>query len=124
MGHASETPTQRFSFPKSRRLLHRRDFLRVQQQGKKHNLGPLLVCVLAQESDGPSRVGITTSRKVGKAHFRNRLRRLIREAARRFLLPEALAFDIVFIAKKNLPLTLEQDVVDRAVIRLVQRLRS
>ena len=119
--HSSPPPKRRYTFPKSRRLLYRREFLRVQNKGKRIHCGPLLVCVLPAERD-VGRVGITTSKKVGRAVFRNRLRRLIRDALRRLLLPEELPFDVVLIAKKGLPLTLDQEAIDRAIALLVRKL--
>lgn len=89
------------------------------------DIGPLLVFVLPRESL-PLRIGITTSRKVGKAVFRNRLRRLIRDAARRILLPlgSNLCFDVVFVAKKSLSLDIHQQEIDRALLTLLKRLQS
>lgn len=77
-------------------------------------------------SEQPLRIGITTSRKVGNAVFRNRMRRLVREAARRILIPQAgaLCFDIVVVVKKDLPDTLEQQAFDRAMVSLHKRLQK
>ena len=88
-------------FPKSRRLRKRREFLAVQQRGKKIHLRDVVVLCAARR--GCSRLGITASRKVGKATVRNRFKRLVREVWRRHrgLLPEGL--DMVFIAKRGAP---------------------
>ncbi len=116
-------PVAMFGFPKTRRLLKRAEFLRVQQNGQRMDAGPLLVFFLP--SDQPLRIGITTSRKVGDAVFRNRMRRLVREAARRILIPQVgdFCFDIVVVAKKDLPDTIHQDAVDRAMVSLHKRLQ-
>ncbi|MCK6511556.1 ribonuclease P protein component [Myxococcota bacterium] len=117
-------PAATFGFPKTRRLLKRAEFLRVQQGGQRIEAGPMLVFYLPSEQ--PLRIGITTSRKVGNAVFRNRMRRLVREAARRILIPQAgaLCFDIVVVVKKDLPDTLEQQAFDRAMVSLHKRLQK
>lgn len=99
--------------------------MQVQQRGQRMDVGPLLVFVHPRDLL-PLRMGITTSRKVGKAVFRNRLRRLIRDAARRLLLPgaELLHFDIVFVAKKGLALDISQQEIDQALLTLQKRLQS
>lgn len=57
----------------------------------------------------PTRLGVTVTRKVGRAHQRNRIKRLAREVFRqeRALLP--LGYDMVLVAKRNaLSFTLEE----------------
>jgi ribonuclease P protein component len=56
---------------------------------------------VAKNRFGFNRIGITTSKKIGKAHDRNRARRIIREAYR-LLLPrfsQDKGLDIVFVAR-------------------------
>jgi ribonuclease P protein component len=116
------SPRQRFRFPKHRRLLRRKEFLLVQRKGKRFHVGPLITCVRFVD-DQPSRVGITTSKRVGPAFVRTRIRRLIREAARRLLLPTfPNGIEVVFIAKNGLPYSLTQSEVDEAVNELIKRL--
>ncbi len=52
-------------------------------------------------SDGPLRVGITVSRKVGNACVRNLVKRRIREAVRRELDETLSGWDIVLIARRQ-----------------------
>ncbi|MBV1858982.1 MAG: ribonuclease P protein component [Nannocystaceae bacterium] len=57
----------------------------------------------------PTRLGVTVTRKVGRAHQRNRIKRLAREVFRqeRALLPPG--YDMVLVAKRNaLGFTLEE----------------
>ena len=57
----------------------------------------------------PTRLGVTVTRKVGRAHQRNRIKRLVREVFRqeRSRLPPG--YDMVWVAKRNaLNFTLEE----------------
>lgn len=75
------------------------DFRRLYR--KKGAVGASLVTYVAKNRLGFNRVGITTSKKIGKAHDRNRARRIIREAYR-LLLPrfsQDTGYDIVFVAR-------------------------
>ncbi len=73
-------PDERFR--KSERLHKRRDFLRVYAEGKRYN-SPLFT-IFARASERPvSRLGITVSRRIGRAVRRNRAKRLIREVFRK-----------------------------------------
>lgn len=69
----------------------------------------------------PTRLGITVSRKVGKAHTRNRIKRLLREAFRRQDWPAGL--DLVFVARHEHPADALTDVTHE-VADAVVRLRS
>lgn len=65
-------------FPKSARLLNSVDFRRVTTSGRR--FGGRFFLLFALETSGPSaRVGLTVSRKVGKAVVRNRVKRHVRE---------------------------------------------
>jgi len=69
-------------FPKSRRLRRRSEFQKVYKQGVRA-AGPLFsVFLLPRAEQAPGRVGLTVSRKVGKAVVRNRVKRWFREAIR------------------------------------------
>ena len=88
------SPT-RFNKPPG--LRKRREFLRVQNGGKRFR-GQLMALLIAPNDHHPARIGYTVSRKVGGAVVRNRVRRRLKEIAR--LHPEALVprFDHVIIA--------------------------
>lgn len=49
----------------------------------------------------PARLGITVSRKVGKAHDRNRVKRLLREVFRRARALLPVGIDIVAVARSE-----------------------
>jgi ribonuclease P protein component len=89
------------AFPKARRLRKRREFLPVQQSGSRIALPSAILLIAARADDGPARLGITVTRKFGGAVQRNRAKRLIREAFRRYpnLFPPGI--DVVLIPKTS-----------------------
>jgi len=70
------------SFPKAFRLLKREEFKRVYSGGKRV-VGRYVLIHALPNSLGHPRLGITVTKKSGKAVVRNRWKRLIREAFRR-----------------------------------------
>lgn len=82
-----------YSYPKSRRLRKRREFLKVSQRAKRLSGHLLIIEVARGSSQHPSRLGITASRHFGKAHDRNRFKRLVREAFRTSPIP--LGLDLI-----------------------------
>src|SRR5262245_3788977 len=68
-------------FPRAARIRSRREFLALGRSGQTRRLAHLVVIV--QRREGPSRLGLTVSRKIGGAVTRNRLKRRIREMFRR-----------------------------------------
>ncbi len=86
------------SFPKSVRLLERRDFLFLQQKGRKRHSQHFLVAT-APALGQYSRLGITTSRRFGNAIVRNRMKRLLREFFRTHKALIIPACDIVVIPR-------------------------
>lgn len=72
----------RFDLPKETRLAKRAEFLRVYEQGERIEGRFMTVFVLPNGLD-IQRVGITATKKaIGKAHDRNRAKRLLRESFR------------------------------------------
>jgi ribonuclease P protein component len=71
-----------FDFPKEARLRKRAEFLRVYEQGDRIEGRYMTVFVLPNALDR-HRVGMTATKKaIGKAHDRNRAKRLLRETFR------------------------------------------
>jgi ribonuclease P protein component len=81
------------------RLHKRRDFLRIYNQGKRIFTATLVAYVLGNRLDRP-RLGVTVSRKIGKAATRNRIKRRIRELFRTSKNPGTRGFDIVVNVRK------------------------
>ena len=99
-------------FPARLRIKQRRDFLRVQRGGSKHQLRHFIAFASPRKRDSagpadpaegplPTRLGITVTRKIGNAVKRNRIKRLVRDVFRvqRERLPPGL--DLVLVAKQQ-----------------------
>ncbi len=71
------------SFPKSGRLMRAPDFENVKRNGSARRGKLLTLSILPVENVAPFRVGFVTSRRVGGAVVRNRVRRRLREIVRR-----------------------------------------
>ncbi len=81
-----------------------KEFKRAYFQGK-FKAHPYLVTYLIKNRASSQRVGITTGKKIGKAHLRNRARRVIRAAYLncRDQIPFDGSYDIVFVAREQTP---------------------
>jgi ribonuclease P protein component len=69
--------------PAEERLRRRTDYLRCYRTGRRRH-GPLAIVYFVPNQLGHPRIGITASRKVGKAVVRHRLKRRIKETYRRW----------------------------------------
>ena len=91
------------ALPKRIRLAKRREFVRVYDTGQKV-FSRFAVLFFAASDQPHSRIGVTATKKLGKANVRNRLKRWTREVYRRQREPlglDALALDIVVNVKPN-----------------------
>ena len=80
------------------RLKKSAEFQRV-RANKRSWAHPLLVLYIAPNGLDISRVGISVTKRIGKAVARNRAKRLIREAVRHYLPGLPSGWDLVFIAR-------------------------
>ncbi len=83
-------------------LCRNNDFRRAYSKGKSF-VGPLAVSYVRKNRLGQTRVGITTSKKVGNAVQRNRSRRVLREAYRQLLPRVKPGYDLVLVARGKTP---------------------
>lgn len=91
------------ALPKEKRLAKRREFVRVYESGQKV-FSRYSVLFYAGNDLPHSRIGITATKKLGKANVRNRLKRWTREIYRRQREPlglDARPLDIVVNVKPN-----------------------
>ena len=92
----AETPSRvKLTFPSTKRLLRKRDFRRVYDEGKR-SVGKGVTFFYRVDGAGASRLGITITKKWGKAHERSRFKRVIREAFRTLypIFPAGLAINV------------------------------
>ncbi|SEM83371.1 ribonuclease P protein component [Lihuaxuella thermophila] len=81
------------------RLKRRNDFRRVFRAGESFANRQFVVYVFRRTEPGPSRIGISVSKKLGKAVVRNRIKRLIKEVTRHWIPVMKPRTDIVIIAR-------------------------
>ena len=113
-------------FPSTQRVRKRREFQEIQAQGRRFSTPSFTLLVHARSDASGPRLGITVSRKVGRAVLRSRTKRLIREAFRatRDMWPNDC--DLVIIAHRGGALSLQR-VVDEwraAEPALARRMRQ
>ena len=89
------------SFPRESRILRRKDYLTAQRIGKRRRSRNMTM-IVAKRSGAPDRLGITIGKKAGKAHQRNRAKRLIREYYRNNKDRFAATGDVIIIWKEKL----------------------
>ena len=121
LGPASCTPSD-FSFPKTARILRSIEFRRVYQEGTRFTGRYFSAFCLELErgsGEGP-RLGFTVPRAFGKAVYRNRARRRIRELLRVRLPEIGCRWDIVINPRRS-ALDASQEELQREVSRLVQQ---
>ncbi|MSU62703.1 MAG: ribonuclease P protein component [Pedosphaera sp.] len=72
----------RLTLPRGMRMQQTREFTRVKEKGRRAVRGCLIMNWLPLLPTGSSKIGVITSKKIGKANIRSRARRLLREVFR------------------------------------------
>jgi ribonuclease P protein component len=88
--------------PRAAPSLRRRDFERARVSGLRHSSRFFIALLVRHGPEQPGRLGITVTRKVGKAVRRNRIKRLVREWYR-LRRADLSGCDLVVIAKTSIP---------------------
>jgi ribonuclease P protein component len=110
------------------RLTRSEDFKRVRRDGKSYAHPLVVLIALNSENNDPSRVrpvrvGVAAGKSVGTAVYRNRAKRLLREAIRT-LLPSIASItsgsDLILVARPALASASLTDVRE-ALLTLLQR---
>ena len=83
---------------KYRAICKNKEFSRVYSRGKSY-VTPLVVVYILKNRLGRTRIGLTATKKVGKAVARNRARRVMRAALAATLPREVGGYDIILVAR-------------------------
>jgi ribonuclease P protein component len=87
------------SLPKARRLVRPAEFARVKSEGTAQRGRTLVLGVLAEKEEKRFRVGFVTSKRIGGAVARNRVRRRLRDVVRTQQWKLRTGFWLVVIAR-------------------------
>ncbi len=90
----------RLRFPKTARLKRASEFLRVKTEGQSCH-GRLMVLSFLKTGEPLTRIGFITSRRVGNAVTRNRVRRRLREIIRLSRPRMKIGHWLVLVARKS-----------------------
>jgi ribonuclease P protein component len=91
-----------FSLTKSERLLSRADFEKLSNNGNRID-SDYFVILYSKNGLGKLRLGVTVSKRVGRAVIRNRVKRLVREYFRLHKTLFSDSYDVNIIAKGGTP---------------------
>jgi len=115
-----EKKRRKHRLSRKHRLTRRRDFIKVYDEGRRISGRHLVLHYLKGESSAREpRLGITVTKKCGKAVRRNRWKRLIREAYRLHL-PELPTAYFVVTVKKGVEIPPFR-VLEKELVRLWER---
>ena len=86
-------------FSKKKRIHSRVEFKRILDFGKKIHI-PSFIVFVSPSDQKQSRLGVSISKRIGKAHERNRIRRIVREVFRKQDFKQNV--DYLFLAKSKI----------------------
>jgi ribonuclease P protein component len=101
------------------RLTRSEDFKRVRRFGKSY-AHPLVVLIVQTHDQPRLKIGVAAGRTVGTAVYRNRAKRLLREAIRPLIPNLASGLDLILIARPGLVSATLTDT-RQALLNLLQR---
>ncbi|TKJ35102.1 ribonuclease P protein component [bacterium (candidate division B38) B3_B38] len=88
-------------FTREHRLTTQSDFKRVYQVGKKL-YSPFFILYLAPNHLRHNRLGVVASKKIGGSVVRNRIKRVVREAFRRYPCQREHGLDMVVVSSPSI----------------------
>jgi ribonuclease P protein component len=103
---------QKLSFGKAQRLIDTAEFARVRKDGRVWRGSLITLAVVAGSPGAKMRTGLVTSRRVGNAVERNRVRRRLREIVRRHQQEMIDGIWIVLIASSRAARATSQSLED------------
>ena len=105
---------------RDQRLQRRTDFDAVFREGVRISRGVLALRARERGDDAPARFGFAINSRLGGAVVRNRIRRRLRESARRI---DARGLDVVVIARDGAAQASFQEL-DRTLTQLFRRIHT
>lgn len=90
------------SLRKKDKILRRYEYKEIYSKGKKILVEGLFIVYILKRDNGPPRMGITVTKKIGGAVVRNRIKRIFREVFRLNKGSIIEGIDIVIVARKGL----------------------
>lgn len=105
--------------PEENRLRHAKDFLRVYRQGRAKANNVLVLYRLPNGLD-TYRFGFSISKKIGKAHCRNRYKRRLSEMVRLHRSTFKPGYDMILVARKPI-VDCDYDALERHFLTLAER---
>ncbi len=109
----------RYSHPRSNRILTRKEFDQVFKLGEKQ-VGRHFVCYTVRREEPGNKLGLVVSRKVGGAVVRNRVKRSIREYFRLHQQSFTEPTELVVVARAAAA-TLDYNACARSLGQLLER---
>lgn len=106
--------------PKAFRLKSKGDFKEVYQEGKSVANPYLVLFYKKGKERGNPRIGFTTAKSIGCNVERNRIKRRLREAARRSLPLISKRYDLIFLARHKIKGISFEDV-EKNMVNLIKR---
>lgn len=121
-GPVVPNPAEKKRFGKHQRIRFSSEFQRVREQGRRWVHGCLIANWQSTEDRTFSRLGVITSKKIGRAHVRNRARRLMRESYRQLQYQLKAPIDLILVARKSIA-TMKQQQVEKDLHKILKRHR-
>ncbi|MGB0419956.1 MAG: ribonuclease P protein component [Limisphaerales bacterium] len=112
-------PAPPLCFSRQQRIQRASEFASLKETGQRRVRGCLIANWRLTESGAPSRLGVITSRRIGKAHVRNRARRMMRESFRHLQHKLAAPIDLILVARKSMA-EKKQCEVEADLIRILK----
>jgi ribonuclease P protein component len=104
------------------RLRAAHEIRQARGRGKAFAAGPIVARIFPNGSEPPAnRYAIIAGKKIGKAHERNRCKRLVREAVRRLDPSLASGYDVVFILRGGVGELTGYDVAETTLRQIFLR---
>lgn len=111
-------PNERFS--KHERILKQADFRQVYSRGRRYHF-PLFTIFVLDNAQDVCRLGITVTKRIGRAVVRNRCKRLLKETFRRNKRFFPVPMDIVVNVKHSM-INATYAEVDKQFRRFIEKL--